>query len=96
MSDHLSDASDADATTTTLDALSTSHTADAVAFCPHARCQHFLVCGSYELRKEESPPRRVGQLLLLDTASGALVERQRIDGRRARIPHAAAARAQRL
>ena len=72
--------SDADAATTTLDALATSHTADAVAFCPHARCQTLLVCGSYELRKEESPPRRVGQLLLLDTASGALVERQRIDG----------------
>ena len=53
--------SDADAATTTLDALSTSHTADAVAFCPHARCQTLLVCGSYELRKEESPPRRVGQ-----------------------------------
>ena len=80
MSDALTTTSDADATTTTLDALSTSHTADAVAFCPHARCQHLLVCGSYELRKEESPPRRVGQLLLLDTASGALVERQRIDG----------------
>ena len=64
MSDNLTTTSDADATTTTLDAASTSHTADAVAFCPHARCQHLLVCGSYELRKEESPPRRVGQLLL--------------------------------
>ena len=60
MSDNLTTTSDADATTTTLDAASTSHTADAVAFCPHARCQHLLVCGSYELRKEESPPRRVG------------------------------------
>ena len=79
MSDVLTTTSDADATTT-LDALSTSHTADAVAFCPHARCQRG---GRVQLRIAQGGVGSVapaGQLLLLDTASGALVERQRIDG----------------
>ncbi|KAL1530568.1 hypothetical protein AB1Y20_001469 [Prymnesium parvum] len=49
-------------------ALPTDLTADAVAFCPFEGLEHLLVCGCYQLLSEEDPPRRVGELLLIDAS----------------------------
>ena len=67
-------------TCTTQSVLETELTADVVAFCPHEGLEHLLVCGCYQLMSEETPPRRIGRLQLLDTSSSELRELQRFDG----------------
>ena len=43
--------------------------ADSVEFVPCIRYAHIVAVGTYELLKEERPPRKIGQILLFDTTN---------------------------
>eukprot|EP00965_Chrysotila_dentata_P176829 5840099-Pleurochrysis_carterae.AAC.2 len=60
------------AATVTSATFSTPHTSDAVACCKQR--PDFLVCATYQLMKEEVPPRRVGELLLISRATTDTLE----------------------
>ena len=57
-----------------LSSTSTPLNADAVAFCPYEGWEHYLACGCYELVPQESPPRRIGRLALMDASGRAGVD----------------------
>uniref|UniRef100_A0A3P8WFB4 methylated diphthine methylhydrolase n=1 Tax=Cynoglossus semilaevis TaxID=244447 RepID=A0A3P8WFB4_CYNSE len=70
--------------TRSLQVFDTEQSTDSVEWCPVSPCHNILVCGTYQLNKEEATPSRSGRLYLFNFRQDALMsppltELQQID-----------------